>query len=195
MTGRNWLRVLLILLIAHGGFCILNSGSLRRQADAVPKMSCADLLKNGPRGNRYLTLTDVRLAGAGDVFHRDMDAAMEMYVPCYSTRLAREPQPQQLRLLLQVLDDRERERLLDRVEIGQLTCELWTRPGDLEEWVRDGLSAKYPGMPVERCVVLSVGLHEPTQAKADRSWWYGIWSFVGAASVLAGCLLMNSKTG
>jgi hypothetical protein len=187
------LTIALALLIAHGIFCVWNSGSLRRKADVLPKMTCADLLKDGPRGNPYLTLTDVHLAGGGAVFHRDMDEAIEMYVPIYSTRLPREPQPQELKLLLQVLDDRDQERLLEHPDIGDLTCELWTRPGDFDQWMHDGLAAKYPGMPIERCLVLSVGLHEPTPAKAVRSWWFGIESFVAAAVLLACGLWMKRR--
>ena len=96
---------------------------------------------------------------------------MEMFIPIYSSRLAQEPPARELTLLLNIEDDRERERLLARPDVDELICELWWRVDQLEPWVTDCLAAKYPGIRFRNCRVVSVGLHEPTPIKAQQVWW------------------------
>jgi hypothetical protein len=112
-----------------------------------------------------------------------MDGAIEMYIPIYPGRLVQEPAPAELRLLLEVLDDRDWDALRASPGPLEFACEFWTRAEQLHPWVLQTLEAKYPGIQVRRCRVASVGLHEPTAVKAERSWWFAIESFL-----LAGCL-------
>jgi len=183
MTRRSWLIVAAFALFLHGGCCLELSPRIRKQAENLPRMTCAELVRNGPGKNQFLKLTDVRLCSGGYAFYRDMDAAMEMFIPIYSSRLAQEPPARELTLLLNIEDDRDRERLLARPDVDELICELWWRVDQLEPWVTDCLAAKYPGIRFRNCRVVSVGLHEPTPIKAQEVWWYGIVSFLlgGAA--------------
>ncbi len=80
-----------------------------------------------------------------------------------------EPAPANLRLLLEILDDRDRDRLLASPGLLEFACEFWTRPEQLDRWVYQVLEAKCPGIQVRKCRVVSVGLHEPTAIKATRS--------------------------
>ncbi len=137
-------------------------------------MTCDDLIQKGPGHNQFIILTDVHLCSRGDALRRDMDADMQMYVPIYSARLMKEPPPAELKLLLEVLDDRERERLLARPDAGELIVELWTASGQLGPWVKDRLGAIYPGMQLAKCRVLSVGLHEPSALRIGSAMQEGI---------------------
>src|SRR5260370_837764 len=133
-------------------------------------MTCEQLAQNGPGGKQFLRLTDVRLCAGGHAFHRDMDAALETYIPFYSARLGREPRPGELTLVLEILDDRDRERLLGSPNVGELPCQI--RPNArLEPWAQQELATKYPGIALAPCRVVTVGLQEPTVARANRSWW------------------------
>jgi hypothetical protein len=184
MSRQAWLLVACIFSLAYGGWCFVLSPRVREEANGLPKLTCDELIQNGPGGNPFIKLTDVRLCSKGDVMRIDMDAAMEMYLPIYSARLAKEPEPRDLTLLLEILDSRDRDRLLARPDVGELTCELWTRADKLDRWVCDGLAAKYPGIRVKNCRVLSVGLHEPTEIKAGRIWSYAIVSSVSGGVLL-----------
>ena len=185
MTRQAWLAIAFIALFLHGGFCVVQSYWIQAEAENLPRMTCDELIRNGPQGNQFITLTDVRLCSRGYAFYRDMDAAMSMYLPIYSERLGQEPQPRQLALLLEILDDRDRENLLGRPDVGELTCELWTPVDRLDPWVREVLATKYPGIQLAKCRVLSVGLHEPTVLKAYRSTWFGLESFFLGTIMLA----------
>src|SRR5262249_4876680 len=96
---------------AFGGCTWMQSEEIARQAAALPRMTCEELLKNGAVGHRFVRLTDVHLGSGGHAFLRDMDAAMEMYIPIHSSR-EKEPAPADLRLLLEVEDDENRIALL-----------------------------------------------------------------------------------
>jgi hypothetical protein len=194
MNRQSWFVVACVALFLHGGFCLVQCRRIKAEAENLPWMTCEELLRNGPRGNHFITLTDVRLCSRGYAFHRDMDAGMKMYLPIYSARLAQEPQPRELVLLLEILDDRDRDRLLGRPDVGELTCEIWTPIDSLDPWVREALAAKYPGIKLANCRVLSVGLHEPTVIKADRAWWYGIVSFLIGITILGSLIWFSPRT-
>jgi hypothetical protein len=177
-------------LFLIGGCCVVQSRHQRQQADELPRMTCEELVRNGPGANSFIKLTDVRLCTRGHVLDRDMDAALEMYVPIYSARLAREPAPADLGLVLEILDDRDRTRLLAQPAVGELPCEI--RPGGnrLEPWVQEKLAAKYPGFPVRNCRVVTVGLHEPTVQKAARTLGFGMVSLLLGGALIV-CLLLR----
>ena len=86
---------------------IVKSNRWSDLAKSLPRMTCDDLIQKGPGHNQFIILTDVHLCSRGDALRRDMDADMQMYVPIYSGRLMKEPPPAELKLLLEVLDDRE----------------------------------------------------------------------------------------
>jgi hypothetical protein len=170
----KWLLGLSALLLL-GGACSVAAGRRDEQlAKDLPRMTCADLLQKGRAAPQFVTLTDVQLCQGGHAFQRDMDAAMKMYVPIYSMELKEQPPASDLRLLLEVLDDRERERLLARPRIGELTIELWTSVFSLEPWVKATVSQLYPGIQMAKCHVISVGLHEPSSFRVVHEWRDGI---------------------
>ena len=157
LAQPKWIVFVSIGLFLCG--VLLAAGSLRtaQRAKALPRMSCEDLIRKGRAAPKFLTLTDVQLCQNGDAFRRDMDAAMEMYVPAFSTKLKKAPRPADLVLLLEVLDDRERDRLLEQPTVGELTVELWTDARNLDPWVGNTLATIYPGIQLRNCRVLSVG--------------------------------------
>jgi hypothetical protein len=148
------------------GGLFLASASRRTDqwAKDLPRMRCEDVVRKGRAAPQFLTLTDVQLAQRGHAFHRDMDAAIEMYIPIYSTRLNQEPRPADLKLLLEVLDDRIRNRILEDPSVGELAVELWTDVDDLDPWIRNTLGAMYPGIQLANCRVLSA-------AACQFGWW------------------------
>jgi hypothetical protein len=174
----KWIIGVSIFLFLGGAFLI--STSMRKAEDAckLTRITCNDLVRNGPGGNQFITLTDVHLCSAGNAFQRDMDAPIEMYVPIFSNRLPQEPQPAALDLVLQVLDDRDRDQLLDHANVGELNVELWTPVGQLDPWVLDRLASLYPGIKLAKCRVLSVGLHEPSALHSRSEMVEGVVSVV-----------------
>jgi hypothetical protein len=151
------------------------SGNIKKQAENLPRMTCDDLVRNGPGKNTYVTLTDVMLCSRGHAMARDMDAAMQMYVPIYS-RNGREPEPVELTLVLEVHDDRDRELLLAQPDIGELNCQVDRTIDDIDPGFIKTLETKYAGIRVLKMRMVSVGLHEPTLVKSQRVWWHGIVS-------------------
>jgi hypothetical protein len=182
----KWFVIACALVFLCGVLLVTQSKRTAEHAERLPSMTCDELVQNGPAGNQFIKLTDVRLCARGDAFRRDMDAAIEMYVPIYSARLNQEPQPADLKLLLEVLDDRERDHLLSRPEAGELTVELWTAAAQLDPWVSDRLGNLYPGIQVANARVVSVGLHEPSALRANSQWHQGVWLIVMAIAGQAG---------
>jgi hypothetical protein len=170
----KWLVVVVAGLFCCGIFMAASSRRTEQLAHSLPRMTCADLIRLGRAAPKFVTLTDVHICENGYAFRRDMDAAMEMYVPAYSTKLAKAPRAADLVLLLEVLDDREQERLLERPEFGELTVELWTAAAGLDPWIPDTLATMYPGIQVANCRVVSVGLHEPSEFRARYEWTDGL---------------------
>ena len=182
----KWLLGISAGLLLIGTIFVAASQRTERRAKALPRMSCEDLLKKGRAAPQFVTLTDVHLCGGGHAFRRDMDAAMEMYIPVFSTRLKQEPRTADLVLLLEVLDDRERDRLLSQPAVGELTIELWTDVRELDPWVGNSLAMMYPGMQLANCRVLSVGLHEPSEFRGRHEWRDGIVTLALAAACQLG---------
>jgi hypothetical protein len=181
----KWLIGVSAFTFLSGTFLIVCSFRTAEHAQGLPRMTCDDLIRNGPGANRFITLTDVYLCSAGDAFREDMDRSIEMYVPVFSDHLKQEPKPADIALLLEVLDDRDRERLLERPDVGELNVELWTPAGQLDPWVFDRLGAIYPGIQLAKCRVLSVGLHEPSALHARSELHEGmILVFVAVACQL-----------
>jgi hypothetical protein len=170
----KWFVAISAGLFLCGAVFVAGSQQTAQRAKALPRMTCGDLIRMGRAAPPFVTLSDVQLCGSGHALRRDMDAAMEMYVPVFSTRLKKEPRAADLVLLLEVLDDRERDRLLGQPAVGDLTVELWTDARSLDPWVGDRLATIYPGIRLANCRVLSVGLHEPSEFRARHEWRDGI---------------------
>jgi hypothetical protein len=182
----KWLLVISAGLFLCGAILVAGSQRIEQRAKALPRMSCDDLIRKGRAAPRFVTLTDVQLCQNGHAFRRDMDAAMEMYVPVYSAKLRKEPRAADLVLLLEVLDDRELNRLLEQPAVGELTVELWTEAGALAPWIGNRLSTIYPGIQLANCRVLSVGLHEPSAFRGRHEWRDGMGTLLLAAACQLG---------
>jgi hypothetical protein len=179
----RWPAIASLGLFAYAGLCLTQSGTVKKQAESLPRMTSDELVRNGPGKNYFITLTDVHLCSRGHAFYRDMDAAMQMYVPIYS-RNDQEPAPPELKLLLEVLDDRDLEKLLAQPDVGELNCQVDRSVRDVDEGFITYLQTRYPGMPANLRLV-SVGLHEPTVEKSERMWRDG------AVSLLLGVALIT----
>jgi hypothetical protein len=185
MNSKSWIAIACIALFLHGCYCFANSRWIQQQAEQLPEMTCDQLLQNGLGRGNCLKLTGVRLCTAGHAFDIDMDAASKVVIPIYSARLAREPRPSELQLLLEILDDRDWDRLQATPEPMEFACEIWTRAEKIDLRANRSLEAKYPGIQVRKCRVVTIGLHEPTLIKASRSWWFGIESFLLTGSLFS----------
>jgi hypothetical protein len=138
-------------------------------------MTGEQLLQKGLVAEEYVTLTDVRLCRGGFAFWRDAMSPgdVDVFIPVYPAALQSEPQPRDLRLLLEVqaADDWQRIRNAGMVE---LTCQVHAGAARVAGWAQKQLETKYPGIQFENLVVLTVGLHEPTTAKASNLWRHGV---------------------
>src|SRR5262245_60984082 len=98
----------------------------------VPRMTCDELVRNGPAGHRYVALTDARLSNRRSVSELDGETGgLELYHTVFSAALGREPDPRDLKLVLCVLVEGERRRIRDdrnqragegRPALGEFTC-------------------------------------------------------------------------
>jgi hypothetical protein len=170
----KWLWVVSMISLLLGAFLVAASHRTEQWASELPRMTCAELVRQEARSPRFVVLTDVQLGQSGHAFRRDMDAAIAMYIPVFSTTLKKQPPAADLSLLLEVLADRDRQRLLENPKVGELTVELWTDAANLDPWIDLELSARYPGLQIGNCRVVSVGLHEPTLVRAQRERQQGI---------------------
>ena len=172
----KWLLCVSGIVFLCGAFLVAAS---LRTAECARGAAANDVRRFGPKWTRsaseFITLTDIHLGSAGDAFRRDMDSSMEMYVPIFSNHLKQEPQPADITLVLEVLDDRDRDRLLERPDVGELNVEFWTPAGQLDPWVFDRLGSIYPGIQLAKCRVLSIGLHEPSALHVRSEMHEGIF--------------------
>jgi len=181
-------------LLLMGGCSLAGSAAVQRQLDAVPRMTCNQLIRNGPPNDDQVALTDLRPCGKGFVATRH-DGDLDLYIPAYPARLAAEPDPKELLLLLQVWSDEDRRLLLDRPGPTEVTCWATQRarivpfshgPGEVEDWVQDQLRAKYPGIRLTNMMVLTFGHgNTPTAERVRSAHEYGIWEIVIGSIVLA----------
>jgi hypothetical protein len=188
----KWLVVISAGLFLCGAFLAASSLQTAQRANALPRMSCGDLIRMGRAAPQFVTLTDVHLCKNGHASRRDMDAAIEFYVPVFSSSLKKAPPAADLGLLLEVLDDRELNRLLEQPAVGELTVELWTDARSLDPWVGNRLATIYPGIQLANCRVLSVGLHEPSEFRARHEWRDGMAMLLLATACQIGAWMWRS---
>jgi hypothetical protein len=149
-------------------------------------MTCGQLLQKGPVEAEYVTLTDVRLCRGGFAFWRDAMSPgdVDVFIPAYPAALQSEPSPRDLRLLLEVQDADDWQRIRN-AGVLELTCQVHLGSARVGDWAQKHLETKYPGIQFANLVVLTVGLHEPTMAKAGSLWRHGIVaSSAGALSMV-----------
>jgi hypothetical protein len=196
MRQPSWVVIVGLLLLAYGGCCLRNSSIVREQADRVPRMTCDQLVQNGPGTHPYVTLADVRLCTGGYVFRRDgMDGNLdELCQPVYSAGLGQEPKPSKLTLLLRITDDRDRERLIGQPGVVEFTCGVYRGVGQIDPGIVTGLEKKYPGIRPADCWVLTVGNLEPTVSRARSIRWDGIVALLIGGVVLLGCVVWYGAT-
>src|SRR5689334_23035897 len=120
----RWVPLISCALLLYGGCCLVQSPMERQEAAAVPRMTCAQLIKNGPGNNRYVALTDACLSSRPSVAEWDGETgALEMYHPLYEAHQPQEPPPRDLALVLCIMDEMERRRIRDdsnqRKQLGQ----------------------------------------------------------------------------
>jgi hypothetical protein len=174
MSRRSWFLFASLGLLAYGVLCLVRFPIERRRALAVPRMTCRQLQK-GPVEAEYVTLTDVRLCRGGFAFWRDAMSPgdVDVFIPVYPAALQSEPAPPDLRLLLEVQDADDWQRIRDSGMVD-LTCQVHNGSGRVADWAQKHLETKYPGIQFATLLVLTVGLHEPTMAKAGNLLIHGI---------------------
>jgi hypothetical protein len=185
--------VVAVGVLLYGGYCLIQSPLVRRAAASVPRMSCADLLKNGPGNHPYVALTDAWLNLGRSVSRRDSDTgAVEMYHPLYPANLKEEPAPRDLSLIVCIMDELERRRIRDvrnqqhqlgQAGLGELTGAV-TAGADLPPWARQGFADKYPGIPLAQCWIITIGRHEPTELRAQKLMNHGILATLAACGMI-----------
>jgi len=186
MSRRAWFLVASLGLLAYGALCFVRFPIERRRALAFPRMTCGQLFQKGPIAEEYVTLADVRLCRGGFAFWRDAMSPgdVDVFIPVYPAALQAEPPPSDLRLLLEVQDADDWQRIRD-AGVVELTCQVHTGSRRVADWAQKHLETKYPGIRFANLVVLTVGLHEPTMAKAGSLRRHGILaSSAGAVLML-----------
>jgi hypothetical protein len=117
---------------------------------------------------------------------------VDVFIPGYPAALQSEPQPHDLRLLLEVQDADDWQRIRN-AGVVELTCQVHVGSGRVADWAQKDLQAKYPGLQFANLLTLTVGLHEPTMVKAGSLLSHGI-AATSAGAVLLLWLLWRRKT-
>jgi len=180
---RGWSRsVVGLLLVFLGGYLFFRSQQVREHATALPRVSLETFARQGAGERRFVVLTDLRVDYEGAVFHRDMDAALAMYAPLHPAQSGND-EGDLAPVILEILDDRDRERLRDDSEPDSLTCQVDRSSDRIDPAFLAALERKHPGSSFAGARIATVGLHEPTTRQADALWWYGIVALMLAVSV------------
>jgi hypothetical protein len=192
---RKAILVVAVGALLYGGYCLWQSPKVRIEAASVPRMTCAELVKNGPGQHRHVVLTDAWFnLGGRSVSERDSDTgALEMYHPLYPAKLKEQPAPADLTLILCIMDEMKRRRIRDlhnqqqqlgRTGLGNLTGAV-TSSASLPDWARAGLAKEYAGIPLNQCWIITIGKYEPTELRADNLMSHGIIATsAGCAAIL-----------
>jgi hypothetical protein len=190
-----------VLVVASGialysAYCLAAAPRVRDQAAQVPTMTCDQLIRNGPGGQRYVALAEACLLGENSVSEWDAETgSLELYHPLYSTTLPREPQPRDLALVLCIKDEMVRRRVRDdrnqRKRRGQqglsaFTCEVGRGAERVPAWAREGLQANFPGIQPGGCWVVTVSGYEPTADRAEQFLRHGIGAGLAATALFLG---------
>ena len=185
MSRRAWFLVASLGLLAYGALCFVRFPIERRRAMTVPRMTCGQLFQKGPIAEEYVTLTDVRLCRGGFAFWRDAMSPgdVDVFIPVYPAALQAEPPPSDLRLLLEVQDADDWQRIRN-AGVVELTCQVHTGSGRVADWAQKYLETKYPAIQFANLLVLTVGLHEPTMAKAGSLLRHSIVATSAGAALL-----------
>jgi hypothetical protein len=156
-------------------------------------MTSDELALNGPPADGQVTVIDLRPCREYVATRHDFD--LDFYVPAYPAGLGQEPTPRDLAFLLQIWDDDTRRRLMEQPGQVEFTCwahrrarvvEVCQGPGQIEEWVRDGLQKKYPGIRLPKIVVLTIGHGStPTPERARSGFRYGIGELLIGGALLS----------
>jgi hypothetical protein len=196
MRENWWFLAVALGLLSYGGYCLVRIPMVQNQVVRLPRMTCDQLVQSGPGPHRYVILTDACLSSRKSVSERDGETGhLELYHPFYAAHLPQEPAPRELALVLCIMDEAERRRIRDERDhrkrlgqpgLGELTGEVKKRADQLQPWVRDGLAAKYPGIQLATCWVVTVGQDEPTANSARQLTWYGIGSVLVAGAMIFG---------
>src|SRR5262245_40254753 len=186
MSRRSWFLFVSLGMLAYGVLCLVRFPIERRRAMAVPRMTCGQLLQKGTVKKEYVTLTDVRLCRGGYAFWRDAMSPgdADVFIPVYPAALQSEPAPPDLKLLLEVQDADDWQRIRD-AEVVELTCQVHAGSARVADWAQKHLESKYPGIQFANLLVFTVGLHEPTMARAGSLLRHGIVATsAGAVAVI-----------
>ncbi|MCI0640287.1 MAG: hypothetical protein L0Y72_12575 [Gemmataceae bacterium] len=180
-------------VLVYGGYCLYQSPKVRREAAAVPRMTCAELIKNGSGNHRYVALTDAWLDLGESVSQGDRDTgALEMYHPLYPANLKEQPAPRDLELIVCIMDELERRRIRDvrneqhrlgQTGLGELTGAI-TKGDALPGWARQSFALKYPGIVLDRCWIITVGEYEPTELRASKLLNHGVMATLAAVAMM-----------
>jgi len=182
------------LFLLAGGCSLRGSEVVRNRLAGLPRMTCDQLSRNGPPNDGQVAVTDLLPCDNGFVATR-IDGDLDLYVPAYPAKFAQEPRPRDLVFLLQVWSDEDRQLLFKNPRPSEVTC--WAThyakvvtfsrgPGEVEQWVGDGLQVKYPGIQLAKMMVLTFGHGDtPTAERVRSAHQYGIWDIAIAVIFLA----------
>ena len=175
MSRRSWFLFASLGLLAYGVLCLVRFPIERRRAMAVPRMTCGQLLQKGAVEGEYVTLTDVRLCCGGFAFWRDAMSPgdVDVFVPAYPATLQSEPPPRDLKLLLEVQDTDDWQRIRN-AGVFELTCQVHLSR------TRRRLGAKTSRDQVSRYTICESGGVDGRSSRADdgkgrqpAETWYG----------------------
>jgi hypothetical protein len=173
-------------LVIFGSLSLAGSWSHERRLAKVPRMTCDELVRKGPAADGFAMLTDLKACGRGYLMYRDplCPGDVEMYVPAYAAHFQQEPQPSDLVLLLAIHDDDPLDCLMRANGPVEFTCQVDRNVDRLENWIRQGITAKYPGLQLANCWILNVGLHEPSSYVARRMLQTGLVTVLTGGGIL-----------
>lgn len=191
----SWLVWVAVALLLYSAICLGQAPFVAARRRDLPRMTCDELVqRNGPGASAYIVLTDARLASDQRIARRDAlsPGDLEALVPLYSAARGQEPPPGDMRLILSIRDDRDRARLLEQPAPAEIVASVRRAEPELDAWAKQGLRQSYPGLPIDRCWLVIVGVHEPSEGRQSVLHQHGVAALL-AALLLVGWLAWRSR--
>ena len=140
---------------------------LNNEGSQATTVSCQQLLKEWPRDNYHLLLTDYQRGARIAFVDRDQDDNWELvYVPLFPANLT-EMNNNYYSVIVHFDDVKNQAELEERLAADGLDCQLWYTQQTLPPAIHSDLAHDYRLMDFSRCVVVQGGFRPPNKKIAE----------------------------
>src|SRR5215831_4902940 len=182
-----------VFCLAFGGCNLYASKALQEKAAKLPRLTCDQILRKGPGTDEYVIVTDVRPCSRVCVYWStgggDISVDEYFYLPVYPAGAAKEPENRDVTFLFFATDRHVGLSLIGQPAGTEVECMVGKASRELDAPTQELLKARYPGLRVRDCWLLTTHFREPMSERAKDAYWSGIGFLVVGVLLVAGALL------